>query len=385
MPPPVRARADRKPTSRPETDVARIGPAGPPAVAARPTRAEHAVARRSAAMPSIARVGLRVWRLSSGLSRVLRLAAAAATMGAVAVFAYQGGERLAGLVGPTPVAPPAHPAIALAALGGDRAPPVVTPPLALASAVPVEPTHERLSERGAYYLERARGGDPAAQYNIAVLYARGDGIAQDLSAALAWFREAAAGGNAAAQFNLAVMYERGLAVGEDMAEAIAWYRRGAEQNYLPAQYNLAMAYAEGRGLPQDAVAAAGWYRQAATRGLIPAMVNFAILYEKGEGVERSLPEAYAWYRAAARVGDGDAERRARELFQQFSGEEKGRAVMAAAAVVGMLVDASKPPRGSSPKAAAPGPVAPMKSGGGTGRAVLEPKPASSQPPGQPAG
>src|SRR5260370_6786712 len=128
-------------------------------------------------MPSIARVGLRVWRLSSGLSRVLRLAAAAATMGAVAVFAYQGGERLAGLVGPTPIAPPVHPAVALAAFEGDRALTVLTPPPTLASAAPVEPAHQRLGERGADYLERARGGDPGSQCNIAGLVARGDGVA----------------------------------------------------------------------------------------------------------------------------------------------------------------------------------------------------------------
>jgi TPR repeat protein len=84
------------------------------------------------------------------------------------------------------------------------------------------------------------------------------------------------------------------------------------------------------------VAAAGWYRQAAALGLVPAMVNFAILYEKGEGVERSLPDAYAWYRAAARGGDAVAEQRARELFRQFAGPDRGKAVILAAAVAGTI-------------------------------------------------
>jgi len=261
-------------------------------------------------------------RLRSSTGRLLRLGAAAALVGALTVFAYQGGERLAGLAGAVPpAAAPVHQAAALPAPDGYRAP----------APSPGDP-----DERAAGYLDRARAGDPVAQYDIAVLYARGDGLAQDFSSAAAWFREAASAGYVAAQFDLAVIYERGLGIEQDAGEAIAWYRRAAAQNFAPAQYNIAIAYAEGRGLPQDLVAAAGWYRQAAALGLVPAMVNYAILYERGEGVERSLPDAYAWYRAAARGGDAVAEQRARELFQQFAGPDKGKAVMLAAAIAGTI-------------------------------------------------
>ena len=358
---------------------ATLGPPGPPAVTARPPSVEEALARRGVVALTLEGLA-RCWRwTSTGLGSLLRLAIAAAVMGAVAVLAYQGGEHLAALTGDTTTAAAPGPSAAAVAAPtrdqprqADQAGSDAAPGGAAAKPGP----------RAAYYLDRARAGDAVAQYNLAVLYLRGDGLTRDFSSAAAWFREAAAAGHAAAQFNLAVMYERGLGVAQNPGEAIAWYRRAAEQNYPPAQYNLAQAYAEGRGTAVDAVAEAGWYRRAAMQGLVAAMVNSAILYERGEGVEHSVSEAYAWYRAAARAGDGAAERRARELFQQFNGAEKGKAVMAAAAVAGEIGRPGAPPEASSPKidasdsaAVVPKPAKP------TGRSAVPSKPARAQPAG----
>ncbi len=284
-------------------------------------------------------------RAAAGMRRLLWLGATAASVGVVAVVLYHGGERLARLAGATP-RPAAAPERPVAALAG-------------------------ASETGnaaARYLDRAKAGDPVAQYNLAVLYVRGDGLARDLAAAASWFYAAAQGGNLAAQFNLGVIYQRGLGVAPNPDAAISWYQRAASRDYPAAEYNLALAYAEGRGTPQDWVAAARWYHQAALQGLVPAMVNFAILYEKGEGVGRSLSDAYAWYRAAARRGDRSAERRAAELLAQSSGSQKAEAVMQAAAVVDALHDAESRPRDSTvgPFAAPAGPPPVLKTGGGLG-------------------
>lgn len=348
-------------------------PPRPPRIAAAkaapPARAEEA-ARNLAALSALA--GIARWlrrRLGCGIRRVLRLGAAAASVGAVVIFAYQGGEHLAGLAGAMtqPSVAPGRQAAVFSAPDDARAP-------AMPPSDPIE--------RAAYYLNRARAGDPLAQYNLAVLYARGDGLVQDFFSAAGWFREAALAGNAAAQFDLAVIYQRGLGVRQNLAEAIAWYRRAAERNYPAAQYNLALLYAEGRGVPQDAGAAARWYRRAAARGLVPAMVNFAILYEKGEGVERSSPDAYSWYRAAARRGDGAAAERAGELFRQFAGPDKAKAVLLAATLADILQEPSAAPSGISPKPAGPGGAVTARTPGGpTGRAMIEPGPGPLQPPG----
>jgi len=306
-------------------------------------------------------------RLGVGIGRLLRLGGGAASVGVLAVFLYQGGERLAGFGG----APPPPPAAIAARL--QPAAPAVAPNQPPARAVPPDSAASR-------FLDLAVAGEPAAQYDLAVLYASGTGVAQDPGAAASWFREAALAGNLPAAFNLGVMYERGIGVAPDMDEAVSWYRRAAARYYPAAEYNLALAYAEGRGTPQDWVAAARWYRQAALQQVVAAMVNFAILCETGEGIERSLPDAYAWYRAAARRGDTEAEKRSRDLFQQLAGVDKGRAVMLAASVA----DALQEPAPAAPPAAvgaagqtraAPRPASPA------GGSALRAAPGARQPPG----
>src|SRR5439155_12479649 len=96
---------------------------GSRAVPSRPSSTVTTTMPRRARIMPIGALTRRVRRLSSGFSRLLRLAMAAATMGAVAVFAYQGGERLAASVGPT--TPAVHPAAALAAPEVERPAPAV--------------------------------------------------------------------------------------------------------------------------------------------------------------------------------------------------------------------------------------------------------------------
>src|SRR5258708_2740981 len=59
----------------------------------------------------------------------------------------------------------------------------------------------------------ANQGNADAQYNLGVMFDKGDGVPQDRAAAVSWFRMAADQGLAAAQSNLGIMYEYGLGVG----------------------------------------------------------------------------------------------------------------------------------------------------------------------------
>src|SRR2546423_1753112 len=58
----------------------------------------------------------------------------------------------------------------------------------------------------------AEAGDPHAQYNLGLLYARGEGVAQDYRQAAEWYEKAAQQGVAAAQYNLGVIYANGQGV-----------------------------------------------------------------------------------------------------------------------------------------------------------------------------
>ena len=62
-------------------------------------------------------------------------------------------------------------------------------------------------------------------------------------------------GEAGSHYELASMYARGEGVPQDAAEALVWYRKAADQDYALAQYALARMYSSGQGVPQDQLAA----------------------------------------------------------------------------------------------------------------------------------
>lgn len=88
--------------------------------------------------------------------------------------------------------------------------------------------------------------------------------------AFSLYRQLAEQGNAKAQFNLGVMYDRGQYVPQSYAEAVSWYSKAAEQGNANAQYNLACKYQTGQGVIKDETKAAFWYRRAAEEGTAEA-------------------------------------------------------------------------------------------------------------------
>ena len=81
---------------------------------------------------------------------------------------------------------------------------------------------------------------------------------KDHAEAARWYRMAAEQGYAKAQYNLGLMYAKGEGVPEDGVEAVRWYRMAAEQGHAKAQYNLGVMYAKGEGVPKDDVQAYAW-------------------------------------------------------------------------------------------------------------------------------
>ena len=80
-------------------------------------------------------------------------------------------------------------------------------------------------------------------------------------------------GNADAQYNLGLMYVRGDGVTKDPKKGIQWYRLAAKQGRAEAQNNLAFMYAEGEGVTQDFIRAHMWWSIAASQGLKQAIEN----------------------------------------------------------------------------------------------------------------
>jgi localization factor PodJL len=149
-------------------------------------------------------------------------------------------------------------------------------------------------------------GDPGAQYEIALRFADGRGVPQNLTEAADWFDRAAKQGLVVAQFRLGGFYEKGFGVKKDLEAARRLYTAAGEAGNAKAMHNLAVLYAEGIDGKPDYPTAAKWFRQAAAYGLTDSQYNLGILFARGIGIETNLAEAYKWFALAARDGDKEA-------------------------------------------------------------------------------
>lgn len=67
------------------------------------------------------------------------------------------------------------------------------------------------------FLEPAELGNAYAQYNLGIMYSKGEGVAQDYAEAAKWYVLAAEQGDTISQFNLGTMYDYGQGVAQDYA------------------------------------------------------------------------------------------------------------------------------------------------------------------------
>ena len=124
----------------------------------------------------------------------------------------------------------------------------------------------------------------------------------DFATALREWTPLAEQGTAGAQFNLGVMYYKGEGVPQDYKTAVKWYRLAAEQGYAYAQFNLGLMYRKGEGVPQDYKTAVKWYRLAAEQGSAYAQFNLGLMYGLGNGVIQDNVYAHMWANLAASNG-----------------------------------------------------------------------------------
>ncbi|MBN2298214.1 MAG: sel1 repeat family protein [Deltaproteobacteria bacterium] len=85
------------------------------------------------------------------------------------------------------------------------------------------------------YTFKAGQGDVDAQYNLAIMYYHGEGVARNLEEALFWFHKAAEQDDSEAQYNLGFMYGRGEGVKRDQEQSMQWFMKAAEQGHCGAR------------------------------------------------------------------------------------------------------------------------------------------------------
>ena len=85
----------------------------------------------------------------------------------------------------------------------------------------------------------------------------------DAAGAVRIFRPLAAAGDVNAQYNLAVMYEQGHGVARDPAQAALWYRKAADRGMPAAMVNLGVLMMSTVRAPADLVPVYRWFAIAA--------------------------------------------------------------------------------------------------------------------------
>jgi len=150
----------------------------------------------------------------------------------------------------------------------------------------------------------AETGGAAAQYRLAKTLLDAPDDLRDPGGARVWLRKAAEQGHIDAQFELGVLFARGDGVPQSYHRAADWLRLAAGLGrHREAQFRLGDMYFHGRGVPQDYGAALGWFLKAAERGHPVAQYVIGVMYAEGWGVEVDNIEAYKWLTLALPARD----------------------------------------------------------------------------------
>ena len=144
----------------------------------------------------------------------------------------------------------------------------------------------------------AEQGHAYAQANLSFRHYAADNFAE----AFAWCQRAAYSNLPWAQYNLGLMYRKGEGVVQSDTDAAYWYRLAAMQNSPDAQQKLADLYYLGDGVARSYTQAAEWYRRAADQGNAEAQFQLGHLYDIGQGVEPDYTQSRHWTRQAALQG-----------------------------------------------------------------------------------
>jgi len=166
-------------------------------------------------------------------------------------------------------------------------------------------------------------------FGLLLLFGALSGFGQ--SARVNELKKKAEGGDPEAQFYLAMMYDRGDEVPKSYTESGRWYLKAAQQGVAEAQFQLAVRYYEhGKKAKENYVTAFQWFFKAANQGIAEAQYNVAAMYQLGRGVATNRIEAYKWYLIAAAQkydkGSAAAENLASILSRQEIAEAEKRAL-----------------------------------------------------------
>lgn len=151
-----------------------------------------------------------------------------------------------------------------------------------------------------WFSRAAEQGHLGAQFTLGFLAYHGAGrgeedgaLARDPIAAARWLKPAARRDNPMAQYLLASLYRKGEGVPKDDDKALSWALAAAEQGVPGAQYEAALLLGSQPRAWASWIEAYKWFLLAARRGYPGARQNLAILAKRLNAAEIARAEAAA--------------------------------------------------------------------------------------------
>jgi len=169
--------------------------------------------------------------------------------------------------------------------------------------------------------EKAVKGDPVAQNDIGVIYAKGVRVPQDSTEALKWYKKSAGQGFAPALYNIGIMYAKGYGVTKSLSKAFSMYKKAAKLGFSDAQNSLGVLYAKGEGVQQNNSKAVEWFAKAATQGNEKALNSLGIMYANGQGVPKDYVKAYSYLKVGERLNNRVAKENILKLIPDMTSEQ----------------------------------------------------------------
>jgi TPR repeat protein len=137
----------------------------------------------------------------------------------------------------------------------------------------------------------AENGIAEAQFVLASMYAKGQGVPQNYQKAMNWFYRLAER-QATNKEEIKFYYDWRKS---NIPQVLKFLANDAEKGIAKAQNNLGMIYAHGKYVPKDDQQAIKWYRLAAEKGSFRAKYNLGEMYAKGRGVPKNEQRASKWF------------------------------------------------------------------------------------------
>ena len=151
-------------------------------------------------------------------------------------------------------------------------------------------------------LEKAAAqNNPIALYNIG-MHLTINGTKEQQQKGVTYLRKSAALGYDRAQYNMGIIYEKGQLLPQDLIQAARYYEKAALKGDMKAQCNYAAMLAAGKGVDKDEQKAMDYFKLSADQGNTISQFRYAQMLEQTQTMALYRSEIVKYYLLAAESG-----------------------------------------------------------------------------------